>query len=80
MDLAFWVATTDAVHVTQVPCVHTYQQVEALIVVTRHLARRLALARDTVFGEFPLGWRIDLVADLLRRGGCRFDEVAADSI
>ena len=31
MDLAFWVATTNAIHVAEVPRVHTYQQVKAVI-------------------------------------------------
>ena len=42
--LATMFLTSDAVHVTQVPYVHTYQQVEAEVVVARHLARRLAFA------------------------------------
>ncbi len=72
-DLPFRIAAADAVHVSQIPSVHTYQQVETLVVATRHLASRLSLARDAVLGQFPLGWGIDLIADFLCRCGSRLD-------
>lgn len=53
--------------------IHTDEQVETVIVGTRHLTGSLSLARDTVFGKLATGRGIDVVANLLGGGGSRFD-------
>jgi len=70
-DFPLGVTTTDAGHVAQVPRVHAYQQVEAVVVAPCHLPGRLALAPYTVLGKFATCRRVHLVAYLLGRGGSR---------
>lgn len=77
VDLALGVVTTEAPHVAQVPRVHADEQVEAVVVGTRHLARGLAGTADAVLGEFTTGRGIDGVANLLGGGGCRLDIILA---
>ena len=73
MNFSFRIASTDAIHIADVPIVHAYQQIETMIVVSCHLSGRFALARNTVFGQFPFGWGIYLVAYFLCRSCRRLD-------
>ena len=70
-DLAVGVATTDGAHVADVPGIHAYQQVVALVVGAGHLAGRLTCTADAVLSQFAAGWGIDAVAYLFGRRGCR---------
>ena len=72
-NLPFRVATADVPHIADIPRVHTYQQVIAVVVRARHLPSRLAHTADAVLSQFPSGRGIDAVANLLRRGGCRLN-------
>ena len=73
MDLLLWVAATDTIHIADVGGVHSYEEVEAVIVTTCHLTGGLTFTADAVLSQFAFGRGIDLVANLLRGGGSRLD-------
>ena len=73
MNLFIRIASADGFHVSNVPGVHAYKQVETVVVVHRHLPFRLAIARDIVFGKLPSSRRIHFVPNLFGRCGSRFD-------
>lgn len=73
VNLFIRIASTNGLHVSDVPGVHAYKQVETVVVVPRHLPCRFAFARDIVFCELPSSRRIHFVPNLFGRCGSRLD-------
>ena len=64
------VATADAVHIPEVSLIHADQEIVFVVVLIGELPRRMAVAGDSMLGQFAPCRRIDWVADLLPAGSC----------